>query len=119
MLIFERVDFTGSTEDVTDGAEGMRSVELKHNHVKLVLREVLRTMDFYRRTKKPAYNLRFGAMAAVTRMKGRYEFEKPCAAESALEAATAPSRWVVVSNARECSRRRKMRNGNRGAKRQM
>jgi hypothetical protein len=34
----------------------------------------------YRRTKMPAYNLRFGAMAAVARMKGRYEFEMPCAA---------------------------------------
>jgi hypothetical protein len=49
----------------------------------------------------PAHNLRFGAMAAVTRMKRRYEFEMSCAAESVLKAATAPSRWVVVGNARE------------------
>ena len=29
MLISERFDFTGSTEDVTDRAEGMRNGELK------------------------------------------------------------------------------------------
>ena len=29
MLISERVDFTGSTEDVTDRAEGMQNGELK------------------------------------------------------------------------------------------
>ena len=28
MLVFERIDFTGSTEDVTDRAEGVQSDEL-------------------------------------------------------------------------------------------
>ena len=35
MLISEMVDFAGSTEDVTDDAEGMRSGELKHYHCRI------------------------------------------------------------------------------------
>jgi hypothetical protein len=43
----------------------------------------------FNRTKSTAYNLRFGATAAVTRMKEPCEFEKPCAAEIEVEAAAA------------------------------
>jgi hypothetical protein len=46
--------------------------------------------------------LRFGATAAEARMNFSCEIEKPCAAEMAVEAAAAPSRWVVVCHLREC-----------------
>ena len=41
--------------------------------------------------KKPAYNERFGATAAVTLQKVMCEHERKQPAERALEAATAPS----------------------------
>jgi hypothetical protein len=49
----------------------------------------------------PADNLRFGATAAVSRMKEPCEFEKTCAAESFVEAAAAQSRRHVVGKRRE------------------
>jgi hypothetical protein len=52
-------------------------------------------------TKMPAYNLRFGATASEARMNLSCEIELPCAAEMAVEAAAAPSRWVVVGKRRE------------------
>ena len=45
--------------------------------------------------KKPVYNWRFGAMAAVTPQKMQYEFGSYYPAESSVEAATASSRWDV------------------------
>jgi hypothetical protein len=59
-------------------------------------------MREYATNKSPAANLRFGATAAVPRMNLSCEIELPCAAEMAVEAAAAPSRWVVGCNAREC-----------------
>ena len=46
----------------------------------------------------PAYNGRFGAMAAVTPQKMQYEFGSYYPAGSSVEAATAPSRWDVRGN---------------------
>ena len=37
MLISERIDFTGSTEDVTDRAEGMQNDELKPYHERVAI----------------------------------------------------------------------------------
>ena len=42
-------------------------------------------------------NMRFGAMAAEARNNGSTNFKVPCAAERLVEAATAPSRCLVVS----------------------
>jgi hypothetical protein len=50
----------------------------------------------YAKEKSPAYNLRFGATAAVPRMNFSCEIELPCAAEMFVEAAASPSRCVVV-----------------------
>jgi len=44
----------------------------------------------------PAANMRFGAMAAEARNNGSANLKEPCAAERLLEAATAPSRFLVV-----------------------
>jgi len=43
----------------------------------------------------PAYNKRFGAMAAEARNNGSANLKVPCAAERLVEAATAPSRCLV------------------------
>ena len=48
------VDFAGSTGDVTDGAEGVQSGELKQYHGRIAHSQCLTA------------NTRFGAMAAVT-----------------------------------------------------
>ena len=39
--------------------------------------------------------MRFGAMAAEARNNGSANLKEPCAAERLLEAATAPSRFLV------------------------
>ena len=44
----------------------------------------------------PTYNMRFGAMAAEARNNGSANLKVPCAAERVMEAATAPSRFLVV-----------------------
>ena len=49
-------------------------------------------------TKMPAHNERFGVMAAVTPQKRQCKFETLYPAETAVEAATTPSRWDVVCN---------------------
>ena len=49
----------------------------------------------------PAYNMRFGAMAAEARHNGSTNLKEPCAAERLVEAATSPSRCLVVCNGRE------------------
>ena len=54
MLISEIVDFTGSTDDVTDSAEGMQNGELKQYHCRIVHSQCLQC------------NMQFGATSAVT-----------------------------------------------------
>jgi hypothetical protein len=49
----------------------------------------------------PADNLRFGATAAEARMNCLWKFKLLCAAALSLEAAAAPSRWVVICKRRE------------------
>jgi len=44
----------------------------------------------------PAYNRRFGTMAAVTPQTILYKFARYYPAASVVEAATSPSRWDVV-----------------------
>ena len=53
----------------------------------------------------PAYNWRFGAMAAVTPQKGQCGNEHLYPAETFVEAATAPSRWDVVRHPAEAAAR--------------
>ena len=48
----------------------------------------------------PAHNWRFGATAAVAPLKRQCEIERLYPAGSLVEAATTPSRWDVVCNAR-------------------
>ena len=48
------VDFAGSTGDVTDGAEGMQSCDLKQYHGRIALSQCLTA------------NTRFGASGGVT-----------------------------------------------------
>ena len=59
--------------------------------------------------KMPAPNGRFGAMAAVSPQTILCEIARYYPAGSSVEAATAPSRWDVSSNA-ERQQQRKKRN---------
>ena len=49
-------------------------------------------------SEMPAYNGRFGVMAAVTPQKRQCKIETLYPAGSVVEAATTPSRWDVVCN---------------------
>ena len=48
-----------------------------------------------------AYNMRFGAMAAEARNNGSADLKVSCAAKRLVEAATAPSRFLVGCKAGE------------------
>ena len=60
-----------------------------------------------------AYNGRFGVMAAVIPQKQQCKFESLYPAGSSVEAATTPSRWDVVGNARTVQRDTEARKLNR------
>ena len=64
MLISEMVDFTGSTGDVTDGAEGMQIGELKRYHDRIALSQCLTA------------NKRFGASGGVTSNNRSWEIDR-------------------------------------------
>ena len=53
-------------------------------------------MNKIKQEKMPAYNGRFGVMAAVVPQKRQYEFDNLYPAGSLVGAATTPSRWDVV-----------------------
>ena len=56
-----------------------------------------------KQTKRPAYNVRFGATAAVTPLKVTCGHERMCPAERLVSAAASPSRRHVVGKPRERS----------------
>ena len=59
------------------------------------------------RIKKPAYNERFGATAAVTPLKVTCEHERKYPAERLVKAAATPSRRHVSGKRRESGRQRR------------
>jgi hypothetical protein len=57
----------------------------------------------YKNKKCTAYNWQFGAMAAVTPRKWKWEIERLSPAETLVEAATAPSpQPLAVTGRRQC-----------------
>ena len=64
MLISEMVDFAGSTGDVTDGAEGVQSGELKQYHGRIAHSQCLTA------------NKRFGASGGVTSNNLSWEIDR-------------------------------------------
>ena len=67
-------------------------------------------------TKRPAYNERFGATAAVTPLKMTCEHERKYSAERLVKAAAAPSRHHVSRKRARASSREPYRKGSTSRK---